>query len=686
MSSNRRLAAILFSDIAGYTAMLQRDEEEGLRKLRRYRQVLEEKARQYDGQVLKNYGDGSLTLFNSAVDAVRCALEVQTILQKEPVVPLRIGIHVGDVVLEDGDVYGDGVNLAARVEALGAPGAVLFTERVIHDIRSHPDLQAVSLGKVNLKNVLEPLEVFALSNEGFPVPGPEHLPGRVGAQHPATKHKRNLFVLPLIVLACLAIVVITWQSVRENRVVNNLSEIPQKSVAVLPFNDLSPNKDQAYFSEGIAEEILNALSLIPGLRIAGRHASFAYAGPAPDLRDLGRRLGVRHILEGSVRRDGDRIRITTRLLQTEDGYQLWSQRYDRDAREIFAVQDEIARAVASNLQIALQNIPANGSMAEKKQLVNPEAYELYLRGRHLLSQRVDQPKEAAAYFQQALDIDPGFAQAYAGLGDAYLWLGWGAYLPGNEAFPKAGVYAQKALGLDSTLAYAYVIAGSVQLWHDWNWKAAKESFERALQLNPSEGAALLDLGWYHAFTGNFPEAVRLVKQALGLDPLNLDYNVDLADIYRLSGNFKAALRTSQRTLELFPENTDTYWILGMTYYHLDDLAQAETAFMKADTLSGGQAWTQAHLAMVWAKSGRKKEARQRLLALDADAVAKKTIPTELAMAYLALGETSKTLDLLELSYQVHSNWLAYLQYEPAWSGLRQEPRFQALLAKLRFPG
>ncbi|MBK6949364.1 MAG: adenylate/guanylate cyclase domain-containing protein [Haliscomenobacter sp.] len=217
MSSNRRLAAILFSDIAGYTAMLQRDEEEGLRKLRRYRQVLEEKARHYNGQVLKNYGDGSLTLFNSAVDAVRCALEIQTILQKEPVVPLRIGIHVGDVVLEDGDVYGDGVNLAARIEALGAPGAVLFTERVIHDIRSHPDLHTVSLGKVNLKNVLEPLEVFALSNEGFPVPGPEHLPSRVGAQLPPPRPKRNPFVLPLIILAGLAIAVITWQSVRETK-------------------------------------------------------------------------------------------------------------------------------------------------------------------------------------------------------------------------------------------------------------------------------------------------------------------------------------------------------------------------------------------------------------------------------------------------------------------------------------
>ncbi|MBK8042460.1 MAG: adenylate/guanylate cyclase domain-containing protein [Haliscomenobacter sp.] len=354
MSSNRRLAAILFSDIAGYTAMLQRDEEEGLRKLRRYRQVLEEKARYYNGQVLKNYGDGSLTLFNSAVDAVRCALEIQTILQKEPVVPLRIGIHVGDVVLEDGDVYGDGVNLAARVEALGAPGAVLFTERVIHDIRSHPDLQTVSLGKVNLKNVLEPLEVFALSNEGFPVPGPEHLPGRMGMQHPVPKPKRNPFVLPLILLAGLAIAVITWQSFRENRTMKSMSEIPQKSVAVLPFEDLSPDQDQAFFSEGIAEEVLNALSMIPGLKIAGRHSSFALRSETPDLLQLGQKLGVRHVLEGSVRRDGDRIRITARLLQTVDGYQLWSQRYDRDAKDIFAVQDEIARAVVSNLQLALQ--------------------------------------------------------------------------------------------------------------------------------------------------------------------------------------------------------------------------------------------------------------------------------------------------------------------------------------------
>ena len=690
MPSNRRLVAILFSDIAGYTAMMQRDEEDGLRKLRRYRQVLEERVRQYGGSVLKNYGDGSLCIFSSAIDAVKSALNIQQDLQQEPKVPLRIGIHVGDVVMEDGDIYGDGVNLAARIEALGAPGGVLFTERVIHDIRSHPEFQTVSLGKFALKNVTDPLEVFALANEGFPVPPPAQLPV-YSVSHPSSSGsngKKSVIgtwlgsgIKKVILIAppVLFLVGFLTRHLWLEALTGGRQQIPEKSIAILPFEDLSPKGDQAHFSEGIAEEVLNALAGVSGLKVAGRNSSFSFKDKDTDVRRIGRILGVRTVLEGSVRREGERVRVMARLVNAEDGFNMWSQRYERGFQDIFAIQEEIAQAVAANLKLVFLGKEIRAGTTD------PEAYENYLRGKHLLAQRVDQPREAVNFFRQAVERDPNFALAYAGLGDAYLWLGWGAYLPATEAFPRAREFAQKALAIDSSQAYPYVITASANLWYDWNWEAARQELEKATALNPSEGTAYLDLGWYYAFTGRFEEAISNLGKAIELDPLNLDYNIDLADIYRLARQFDKSREIGERLRTLYPNNSDTYWILGMAYYHLGHYRKAMDSFEETARLAEDQEWPVAHVAMALARMGKLQAAKNLLQQLERQPENLSTIPAEMALAYIALGDTTRALELLEQSYRVHSNWMAYLKYEPLWDPVRKEARFKAVLERMKFP-
>ena len=678
----RRLAAIMFADIAGYTAMMQADEADGLRRLRHFRAILEESVGKHQGKILQHFGDGSLVLFDSAVEAVASAKEMQLTLLKEPKVPLRIGIHIGDIVTEGDYIYGDGVNLASRVESLGIPGSVLITERVIHDLRNHPQFQPVSLGKFEFKNVSEPMEVFALADTGITFPKQSELAERPKVKPSRPRLGRRSISIPRILTALalilfLAAAVFWWRLGNESKIAR--ANIPDQSIAVLPFRDLSPDGGQQYFGDGIAEDILNALAQVKALKVAGRTSSFSFRGSETSMQDIGQKLGVGTVLEGSVRKVDGRLRVTAQLVSTEDGYQLWSQRYDRDIDDIFSIQDEIARAVADNLKVIL----LNGGIEPLTS--NPEAYEWYLRGRHMLSQRSEGSETAVEFFQRAIGIDPGFAAAYAGLGNAYLWLGWSNALPSREAFPKARQYAQEALQRDSTLAYAHAIIGSVHLWYDWQWEEAHQELERAISLNPSEAGAYLDMGWYYAVSGRLDEAVAYMEKATALDPLSLEYNIDLADIHRMAGEYGRAREIGLAMQELYPNNSEAYWILGIIDYTREDYPAAVASFRDAVRLSDEEAWSEMHLAMALAKAGQRTEAAQLLKKLEASPEVKEAAHVEMAPVYWNLGQKQAALDWLERSYEWHANWMISLRMDPIWVEMRGEARFGRLVEKMEFP-
>lgn len=686
----RSLAAIMFSDIVGYTAMMQRDEANAVARIKRYRNVLADRVAAHKGEILQHYGDGSLTIFSSAVEALGCAKEIQIELGKAPQVPLRIGIHIGDVVRDEEELYGDGVNIASRVQSIAPPGGILFTERVWEDVRSHPEFRTISLGKFSFKNVDRPMFVYGLAGDGFPALKRSELSSAKGDVTPLIDTSQVTRRWPWLMLALAAVGLMAIGVFLYEKVIHPTSKeqpnvIPNDdpSIAVLPFKDLSPEGNQTYFGDGIAEEILNALTHVPGLKVAGRTSSFSFRDENTDMREIGRRLGVRTILEGSVRKSGKRVRITAQLINVNDGFHLWSDTYDRELSNVFAIQEEIARAAAGKLA---------GLLIEEHQLSlvkpgtdNQAAYESFLRGRYMLSQRAAGAEQAVAFFKSAIELDKNFAMAYAGLGNAYLWMGWSNAESSNEAFPQARQYAQKALELDSSLAYAQSIIGSVNLWFEWDWEAAKKDLEEAIVKNPLEARAYLDLGWYYAVGSHFSKAIAQMEKAVQLDPFNLEYNIDLADIYRMSGYHDKCKQVSEEMLRRYPDNSETYWILGLLAYNKANYAEAVKMFKETVKRSGNEAWAKLHLVMALAKNGNTEEAQKEMSLLEKEQNLTQTAPVEMAMAYLGLGQTDKALDMLENSRKAHANWLISLGMDPVWKPLHQHPRYKSLVRQMNFP-
>ena len=296
----------MFTDMVGYTALMQKDEQLAKSQRDRHRSVLTKYIALHNGEILQYYGDGTLTIFNSAIEAVNAAIEIQLDLKNEPTVPLRIGIHLGDIVYDEEGVYGDGVNISSRIESLSAAGGILISEKINDEIKNHPEIKSQSLGRFHLKNVLKPVEIFAITNEGIIVPSAEETHQKSGCA--------------------------------------------DRSIAVLPFLNMSSDADNEYFSDGISEDLINALTRVEGLKVTSRTSSFAYKNTSLDIMQIGKDLRVTHILEGSVRRAGNKVRIAAQLIGTEDGFHIWSETYDRSLEDIFQVQDEISNIIANKLK------------------------------------------------------------------------------------------------------------------------------------------------------------------------------------------------------------------------------------------------------------------------------------------------------------------------------------------------
>jgi adenylate cyclase len=390
MPQSRQLAAIMFTDIVGYTALMGDDEQKALELLRRNRQLQQPLIKQFNGTWIKEIGDGVLASFHTVTDAVLCAGEIQKACCNINDLKLRIGIHQGEVVFEDNDVFGDGVNIASRLQALAPIGGIWISESVYKNVANKKDIKTKFIRTEILKNVKDTVRVYE--------------------------------------------VIINSSSTQEHNIINEtMKKNPEKSIAVLPFINMSNDPEQEYFSDGMAEEILNSLSHLQDLKVAGRTSSFQFKGKNIDLWEVGEKLRVSTVLEGSIRKQGNRIRVTAQLINVENGYHLWSEKYDRNMDDIFAIQDEIALAITENLKVIL--LEKDHAIITKSYIQNPEAYELYLRGRFYLNKRF--LLQSLEQFKQAVTIDPDFAKAHAGLADAYIILGFYNFLPAKEAMPKA---------------------------------------------------------------------------------------------------------------------------------------------------------------------------------------------------------------------------------------------------------
>ena len=466
----RQLAAILFADMTGYTALMQENEHLARSKRKRFKDVLDSTIQQHDGKILQYYGDGSLSIFNSAINSVNCAISIQQQLQLDPKVDLRIGIHTGDVVIEEESIYGDGVNLASRIESMAVPGAVFISGKVYDEIKNHDKIKTQELGFFELKNVKEPVRIYAVSNDGIIVPAKNDLQGK-------TKQ-------------------------------------PVNRLAVLPFVNMSADPENEYFSDGITEELLNALTRVDGLQVTSRTSAFAFKGKHDDIREIGRKLNVDKVLEGSVRKAGNRVRITAQLINAADGYHIWSENYDRNLVDIFEVQDEISSIIANRLRENL-SITKQAAPLVKAPTKNVEAYTLYLKGMHFYNKLTPADYyKAIDFFEEAIKLEPGYAQAYAMVANTWAYLGITGQAQPDKAFEIVERYSGKALQLDDTIAESHIAKATMHLMHDGNWQAGYDSIQTAIRLNPASAGAYTMLAMYHLFNHNIPEAVKVMEQAV----------------------------------------------------------------------------------------------------------------------------------------------------------------------------
>jgi len=456
------------------------------------------------------------------------------------------------------------------------------------------------------------------------------------------------------------------------------------SLAVLPFDNASRDPDHEYLSDGITASLINILATVPKLRVMAQSTVFRFKGRAIDPQAIGRDLNVRAVLTGRVMQSGGSLRIGAELVDVATGSRLWGAQYDRKSGDIFAIQDDISNEISEKLKLQLTH--AQKKKLTRHQTEDPEAYRIYLKGRHHWNKWTEEGfYKAIEYFHQAVEKDPSYALAHAGVADSYVLLGWNSYLPPKDAFPKAKAAALTALQFDPDLGEAHTPLAAVFWLYDWHWPEAEKEFKRSLELNPAYPTANHWHAEYVMTMGRHAEAIAQMKNSQTLDPLSLIINVAIGWAHYMARRYDEALEQLLQTVDLDPNYPVTYWILGLVYRTTGRYDLAITEGEKGVKLSGGSPMVRASLAHSYGKAGRTKEARQILDDLTSVATCKYVAPHFFAGIHIGLGENDLALDCLEKSYEEHSHWLIYLHIDPTMDDLRCEPGFQDLLKRVGLP-
>ncbi|MGD0435124.1 MAG: hypothetical protein ABSB86_01565 [Bryobacteraceae bacterium] len=484
----------------------------------------------------------------------------------------------------------------------------------------------------------------------------------------------------VVVIAILAISVFVVSRNR-NRAVN-AGPPAAASIAVLPFEDMSPDRDQEYFCDGMTEEIIDALANIPGARVVARTSSFAFRGKQQDIREIGKKLNVATVLEGSVRKDGDRLRVTVQLNSVADGYHLWSETYERELKDVFAVQDEISRAIVSTLQLKLAAPAKQGKPPSE----NVEAYELYLQGRYHWSRwRTEGAERALQFFEQATQRDPKYAAAFAGIADSYAWLGFFGALPPNEAMPKARAAAQKALALDDSLAEAHTSLGYVKALYDFDWPSAEHEFKRGIQLNAGLSDAHFAYGIaYLAPMDSREDTLREMQLARDLDPLSPIAHTYLGVAYSLNGRAVEAAAEDRKALELDPNFVEAKLDLANSLLNRSDFKAFYAELDGARDLAPPSRVDLLY-AFGYAIQGKKSDALNLVHKWEKPEGGVYVRPTSIAMVYAVLGDKEQMYAWLDRAYAQRDGMLIFSSHQGCFRPFENEPRFVAINRKLGLP-
>ncbi|HET9334015.1 MAG TPA: adenylate/guanylate cyclase domain-containing protein [Gemmatimonadota bacterium] len=673
----RRLAAVWFADIVGFTGLSSRDEDAALRMVDTFQAITRRVVGQMGGTVVKFLGDGGLAVFPSADGAVRAGLAVQREFQARTAESgsaafLRVGIHLGEVVATpDGDVYGDGVNTAARIQDEAAPGQVVVSADVWRQIRQRSGYRFDALGERALQGLEEPVRLYAvdgtpeaIGSDESPSPVPRR---RTGRTRP----------IALTGVAALGLAAIGWWLSARGDMSNPTTAQAASTIAVLPFTDMSPGGGQEYFGDGMTEELINALTKLEGIGVVSRTSAFAYKGQNLDVREIGRRLDVGNVLEGSIRVAGDRLRVTARLVEVENGRDLWSESYDREMKDVFVIQEEIARSIVSALEPELASA---GIVLVASGTENPEAYQLYLQGRYFWNQRTRESlARATELFEAAIRADTTYALAYTGMADVYSMLRGRGFMSVTETAEKQRAAAQKAIELDPGLSEAHTSLAQLLFEYDWDWDAAGREFQRALELDTRNANARHWYSHYLTAMGRTRESLEQSERAIEVSPYDDILREHLGWHYAMARDYERALEAQLRALEMNPTGR-THAFLAFAYQALGRNAEALAACEKAMATFGEDALAMGFVGYVLGRLDHRRDALD--LARDLELRGDQTYYA-VALIHVALGDRNRALAWLERAYASHSPGLVYLSADPRLDDLRSDPRFVSLMDRMR---
>jgi TolB-like protein/Flp pilus assembly protein TadD len=630
----------MFTDVVGYTSISEKDENTALRILAEHRNLLTGIFPRYKGVIVKTIGDAFLVEFASAVEAVNCALEIQNKMRKfnegrgqNETVTIRIAIHVGDIVHSAGDILGDAVNVAARVEPLAEPGGICVTRQVVDQVRGKVQCQLVSLGTRVLKNIQNPVELY-----------------KVVPSSTANFEKEAL---------------------------------DPRRVAVLPLANMSPDPNDRYFAEGMTDELISTISRIGELSVISRTSVMRYKDTTLSIAQIAQELAAGSIIEGSIRKAGNRVRITAQLIQAESDKHVWSQSYDRDLTDVFAIQGDIAGQVAEALKVQL--LSKEKQSIEKKATTSPEAYTLYLKGRYYWNERTEAGvKKAANYFEEALKIDPRFAIAYSGLADSYSIMADYSWMDPVEAGLLAKRYATRALEIDDTLAEAHASLGLILLNHSWDFGSAERELKRAIELRPNYPAAYHWYGILLGFLGKRKDAHEMLKRARDLDPFSRVLNMAIgANLYYLR-EYDQSVVQLDKVIEENPDLAAVHFWKSLVYTQAHKFEDAIEEAKKAVELDNGSANMKMSLAAIYARAGDKESGTRVMNEALTD---KKgyVSPASIAMVKFWLGQKDEAFHLFNKAVEIHDNTLLYIRGAPSFEEYQSDPRWSEIERKMGLP-
>ncbi|MCW3093296.1 MAG: Adenylate cyclase [Ferruginibacter sp.] len=658
--------------MVGYSALTQSNEALALDLLQEHRVILRPLFLKHSGREIETAGDSFFVEFNSAVEATECAIEIQSALHNRNLaenitrrITLRIGLHIGDVVYIDDHVHGDGVNIAARIEPLAPPGGICISEDVARQIRNKVQYPVRKIGAEKLKNISMPMDIYCLV-----------LPWLSNPKKFNQKFSRKRILTYGLVLLGICLLFGLVYFVKE---LGHKDAFSKTRLAVLPLANISNDSKDEYFADGMTEELISGLSKISGLDVIARTSIMKYKITDKNISQISRELMVGTILEGSVRKVENMARITVQLIDASNQQHIWSKEYDRELKDIFMIQSEIAMNVADELKVRL--LSTEKEQLEKGTTQNMNAYQDYLIGKYFLNKRTPESIHTAKeQFEKSIAADSSFALAYSSLAYCYTLIGVAGYgsIPRSIAEANAKAAVMHALRIDSTLAEAHAALGYIKFRIDWDWQGTEKAFKKAIALKPGYATAHEWYALYLALHERLDEARQEILTAYQLDPLSPSINTGVARIYHFRREFTKSLAQIDKTIRMEPDYADAYFTRGMAYHAINDYKDASASIEKALSLAGRRPVMVGMLAVSYEKQGKKAEVDKLLAEMQAPPINNDKLYA-VGMIKATRGKIDEAFDIFEKLAKEKYGLLVYMKVQREFYPFNKEPRYYRLL-------